>query len=225
MIKDDPNIKIVERVADALGGLMDELILVGGCAVGLLVTDRAAIEIRATIDVDLLTEVTPLPKYYELTERLREAGFRESEPICRWKKDNLVIDVMPTDEGVLGFTNEWYAVAAGQIMFTELPSGRMVRHIDAPLFIATKLASFHGRGNGDYLHHDMEDIVNVVNGRPELGGEVLAGNMDVRDYIREEIDDLLADEVFLERLRWHLERGPQRRFEIVIERLRNIAGL
>jgi len=29
------------------------------------------------------------------------------------------------------------------------------------LFIATKLESIHGRANGDYFHHDVEDIVNV----------------------------------------------------------------
>lgn len=48
-----------------------------------------------------------------------------------------------------------------------------VRMITAPYFIACKLAAFAGRGNGDYLmSHDMEDIVAVMDGRPELVSEV-----------------------------------------------------
>lgn len=104
----DPNLGAVELAAAALGELLDELVLVGGCAVGLLVTDPARTPVRQTIDVDLLTEVTPVASYYTLCERLRTHGFAEQpteDVICRWAKGGLLIDVMPTDEKVLGFTN------------------------------------------------------------------------------------------------------------------------
>lgn len=101
----DPNVASVELAAAALGDLMDELVLVGGCAVGLLVTDDARPPIRQTVDVDLLTEVAPLSNYYVLCERLREKGFKENdELICRWQLQGLKIDVMPTEENVLNFT-------------------------------------------------------------------------------------------------------------------------
>jgi hypothetical protein len=54
----DPNLERVELVATALGPLRDELVFVGGCAVGLLMSDPGATPIRATIDVDL---VAPSP--------------------------------------------------------------------------------------------------------------------------------------------------------------------
>jgi hypothetical protein len=102
MIKNNPNIGILELAAQALKPLLNELVLVGGCAVGLLITDQARPPVRHTIDVDLLTEVTPLSSYYELSAKLRELGFKESEEIiCRWLKDELVVDVMSTDENVL----------------------------------------------------------------------------------------------------------------------------
>ena len=45
--------------------------------------------------------------------------------------------------------------------------------ITAPYFLATKFEAFHGRGNSDYrMSHDLEDIVTVIDGRPELASEV-----------------------------------------------------
>lgn len=39
----------------------------------------------------------------------------------------------------------------------------------APYFCATKLEAFGGRGKNDYLaSHDLEDLITVVDGRPEL---------------------------------------------------------
>ena len=75
MRADDPNLASLELAALALGPLLDELVLVGGCATGLLITDPSVPPVRATLDVDLLTEVTPLSSYYALQERLRQRGF------------------------------------------------------------------------------------------------------------------------------------------------------
>jgi hypothetical protein len=41
-------------------------------------------------------------------------------------------------------------------------------------FVATKFEAFHGRGNNDHLaSHDLEDIITVVDGRPELMGNLI----------------------------------------------------
>lgn len=221
----DPNVASVELAVKALGSLIDELILVGGCAVGLLITDDARPPIRPTIDVDLLTEVAPLISYYKLCDRLKERGFEENpEVICRWQRNDLKIDVMPTDGSVLGFTNSWYAEAARNPIKHQLPSGLFINVIASPLFLATKLESFASRGGHDYLHHDMEDIVNLVDGRPSLVEEVLGSVADARDYIRDEFEALLIDPLFDDRLVWLLQ-GEHERKSIVRERMRKIAGL
>lgn len=225
----DPNLGAVELAAAALGELLDELVLVGGCAVGLLVTDLARTPVRQTIDVDLLTEVTPVASYYTLCERLRIQGFAEQpteEVICRWAKGGLLLDVMPTDEKVLGFTNTWYEQAAREASVYDLPSGRRIRLITAPLFLATKLEAFTSRGGGDYLHHDMEDIVTVIDGRASIVDEVLGCPARVREFLLEEFDGLLADPQFVDRLTWLLPPDDlQLRHEIVLERMKKIAGL
>ncbi|MDQ2821216.1 MAG: hypothetical protein M3Y65_12615 [Pseudomonadota bacterium] len=122
----DPNLDSVELVARALGELRRELVLVGGCAVGLLITDKARPSIRETKDVDLIAEVVSMPAYYLLEQRLVALGFSnniQDEVICRWYKDELLIDVMPTAEIGFGSTNEWYPMVVQYAERRKLPSG------------------------------------------------------------------------------------------------------
>ncbi len=85
----------------------------------------------------------------------------------------------------------------------------------------------YGRGAGDYLHHDVEDIINLVAGRPELINELQQAPQQLRDFVEQEIDDLLADENFVDSISMHLgpSQSEQARVNIVIARLRQIAGL
>src|SRR6188508_318947 len=111
----DPNRALLESAVRVLQPLLDELVFAGGCATGLLITDPAAGSIRPTIDVDVITEVVSYAEYALLSELLRGLGLSEDSsegaPTCRWRYKGLIIDVMPTDERVLGFSNRWYASA------------------------------------------------------------------------------------------------------------------
>jgi hypothetical protein len=108
-----------------------------------------------------------------------------------------------------------------------LPSGIEIQHISAPLLIATKIESFYNRGGEDYLHHDIEDIVNLVDGRPEVVNELREAPQNVREFIEQEVDDLLADRNFIDSIQMHLygSQAEQERVSIIIERLRQMAGL
>jgi hypothetical protein len=230
MTQRDPNVDSVELVVKELGDLCDELVLVGGCAVGLLITDKARPPVRVTKDVDLVAEVVSLVSYYSLEAKLRDLGFKngKDEVMCRWQKNELLIDVMPTEEIGIGSTNRWYPLVVKYAEQHLLPRGGCIRVISAALFVATKLEAFQNRGGGDYSHHDIEDIINLVDGRPELADEIrAAGDETVRHYIMQEFDDLLADQKFTERLPWHLnpDEASQRRAPLVLERFRKIAGL
>lgn len=229
MNPNDPNVLLVEFVVRSLGDICDRFVFVGGSATGLLITDAARPPVRATKDVDVIAEIASLVGYYELQAELKRLGFREdSDVTCRWRIGDLKVDVMPTQEVVLGFTNRWYPRAAQQATRYRLPSGAEIRLISPPLFIATKLEAFHGRGNGDYgASHDMEDIVTVVDGRPELAAEITASDADLCAYIVDEIDALLADEQFVDTLNWHFagDAANQARVPEVIQRFRRIAGI
>ena len=100
----DPNRHLLESAADLLRPLLDELVFIGGCATGLLITDAGAGGVRPTRDVDTIAQVTGYGAYAALSERLRILGLREDTDegvICRWRHGELIIDVMPTDETIL----------------------------------------------------------------------------------------------------------------------------
>jgi predicted nucleotidyltransferase len=229
MSPNDPNVLLVEFVVRSLGGLCERFVFVGGSATGLLITDAARPPVRVTKDVDVIAEIASLVSYYELQSELKRIGFREdSDVVCRWRIADLKVDVMPTQDVGLGFSNRWYPRAAQQATRYRLPSGAEIRLVSPPLFVATKLEAFHGRGNGDYgASHDIEDIVTVLDGRPELVTEIAASDADLRAYVVDEVDALLADEHFVDTLSWHFagDAANQARVPKVIQRLRNIAGI
>ena len=157
----NPNLRIIEIAAQALGSLCDELVFLGGCATALLITDSAAPPVRATRDVDTLAEIGSAAEYRELEKRLRERGFEvdstKGAPICRWIGHGIVLDVMPTDEQILGFGNAWYVSAVASAVSHRLPSGTEIQLIDPAHFVATKLEAFDGRGDNDFvMSHDLE---------------------------------------------------------------------
>ena len=193
----DPNLERVEVVAAALGSLRDQLVFVGGCAAGLLMSDPGATPIRATLDVDLVAQVAAVAQYHRLEEQFRQLGFRHDTtvdaPICRWRYRGIEVDLMPADPAVLGFANRWYPLAIATARQIALPSGAVIRLITGPAFIATKFEAFSDRGQSDMLaSHDLEDIVNVVASRSQLLDEIAQSPAELRDYLATRCRDLLA---------------------------------
>lgn len=227
----NPNLQILEKAVEQLGALADDMVFLGGCATGLLLTDIAAPPIRVTKDVDVITEVASLGDYHRLSVKLRERGFKQDQspdaPICRWMATNVVLDIMPTSPEILGFGNEWYGPALDAATSVELLSGRQIRMVTAPYFLATKLVAFYGRGNGDYMmSHDIEDLVAVIDGRPEIVQEVKEADETLRRYLKERFMLLVQDALFIDALPGHLpgDAASQARVPLVLERLTAIAG-
>lgn len=200
-----PNIASVELIAQALGPLREELVLVGGCAVDLLLTDSAASLTRVTYDVDMVAQVASLAGYHELERQFTRLGFKrdmtQDAPICRWCYNNLEVDLMPALPGILGFANRWYPLAVQSAQRVVLPSGTSIQMITAPAFLATKFEAFSDRGKSDLLgSHDMEDIVNVLDGRPEIVEEVAASPDELKRYLVDRCHALLALPNFMDAL-------------------------
>jgi predicted nucleotidyltransferase len=195
----------LQEAAAKLRPLLREIVFVGGCATGLLITDPGAAEVRRTYDVDVIAELASYGDYLLFPERLRALGFQEDmsegAPLCRWLHKSLILDVMPLDERVLGFSNRWYADALHTATEIRLPAGLIIRSITAPYFLGTKMEAFRGRGHSDYFaSHDLEDIITVVDGRPSLLAEVQASESKLRAYLGEAIAMLLSEPRFLDAL-------------------------
>jgi len=227
----DPNLSQLIAAAESLRPLLGELMFVGGCVTGLLITDEAAADPRATLDVDAIAEITSYVQYAEFGDRLRTLGFREDNsegaPLCRWIQDQTILDVMPLDEDILGFSNRWYKAAMKSSTTRRLSVDLEIRMVTAPYFLATKLEAFKGRGNGDFLgSHDLEDVVSVVDGREALLLEVREETHELRTYIQAAIMSLLSSRSFIDALPGHLlpDAVSQSRISIVLRRLEDLAS-
>lgn len=226
----NPNVALMEAAVAGLGPVSDQMVFIGGCATGLLITDPAAPSIRATRDVDVIVEVASLAEYYQLSEFLREQGFSEDHaeqaPICRWTGHGVLLDVMPTNPDILGFGSEWYERAFTTAQTHNLPSGHTIQLISAPYFLITKLAAFEWRGEGDCaLSHDIEDFIAVIDGRPDVTQEVQQLETGARAHLARKIAALLANRTFVDSLPGHLpgDPGNQARLPILVARLEEIS--
>lgn len=222
--------RMIETVARALGDeLRGEVAFAGGVITGLLVTDEVTRgDIRITYDVDLIVYVVGHVHWEKFQDQLKSKGFkvRHNEgPICRMYLGNLEVDFMPDDEKILGFSNRWYKQALKQAQDHRLSDGLVIRLLSPPYFVATKLEAYKGRGNGDPMgSHDIEDLLNIVDGRPELMDEIQAADLEVRSYIAEEISALLEQDGIAHAIESLSRRVPERS-DIIFERLEAIKAL
>ena len=226
------NLDLLTEAARLIKPLLGELVFVGGSTTALLITDKAAADVRPTYDVDAIAEISSYAAYADFSERLRRCGFTEDisegAPICRWRQKKTILDVMPLDEEILGFSNRWYKPAMDSALVHELEPDLRVRVVTGVYFCATKLEAFAGRGKGDYQSsHDLEDLIGVVDGRAELVKEIHAGPEDVRTCIASEITKLLATPAFVDALPGYLlpDQASQARVSIMLERLKKIAAI
>ena len=226
----DANLLILEEAATKLRTLLNEVVFVGGATLGLLITDTGAAPVRATIDVDVIIEIVSYAEYLEFSEHLKGFGFtedaREGAPLCRWLHEGLVLDVMPLDKNVLGFTNRWYRDAHQTAQLVQLPSGVSIRAITAPYFLGTKVEAFLNRGQEDfYASRDLEDCIAVVDGRASILTEVDTAPAKLQTYLAEAMRTLLSESRFVYALPGYLlpDEGSQQRLSSLLRKLRAIS--
>lgn len=224
----DPNRERLEGVAEKLGSLNTELVYVGGAVIGLLITDPAAPTVRFTSDIDCIVSLATRAEYDgRLRRELNDKGFRVMQgkdiPICAWTDGHVRLDIMPDDESILGFTNQWYRSLIETANSVQL-SRIMIRVGHAPFVLASKIEAFEGRGGGDYFgSRDMEDIIALVDGRRELMTEIQKSSTDLRRFLAESFRKYMNVRDFRESLSGHLidaGRGPT-----ILARIREITSV
>lgn len=193
----DDHITMIRAVAKAIGPeICQDVAFVGGCTTALLLTDLyTRQQVRHTDDVDLIVHVLSYPHWEKLKEQLREKGFREQldndAPICAMFLNSLRVDFMPDDAEILKFGNAWYRDALESAEPRDIGEGVTVKIVRPAHFLATKLAAYLSRGNGDPLDsHDVEDILTLIDGRSEIADEILHADPPMRTYISSQLDAL-----------------------------------
>lgn len=187
-------LKMLEKVAEALSEeFLREMVFIGGCTTSLLVDEENyALASRYTYDVDLIVDIATQADWYLLEEKIRRLGFKndqDSNVICRYKleedlAEDIIVDFMPTDSSILGFSNRWYDEAIKHKFSYELPNGKLINLLEPPYFLATKFEAYKGRGDGDaFTSKDIEDILTLCMGRSSLVEEIYNSSDELRDYL------------------------------------------
>lgn len=223
--------RMLIEVAHALGAdLLKQVTFVGGCTTALLLTDEVTVEqVRHTDDVDLIVHVISYAKYSALQEKLQERGFKivapdedDNIPICAMKLNELRVDIMPDDESILGFSNRWYKEAIENSFEYQLNENITIKLVSPDYFVATKLEAWLGRGKGDALtSRDIEDIINLIDGREELLNELSNSSNTVKTFVSEQLRLLLDDSNFEYAVSSQSNNSPQRE-NIIFERIETI---
>lgn len=226
------NLESLFIIANRLEELCEEVTFVGGSIIGLLITEKAAPDVRFTYDVDCIIDVITYTQYYSLEKKLKQKGFKQdlsnNHPICRWTYENILLDVVPIDKKILGFTNKWYKDAIQNPIFISLPNSIIIKIISAPYFLATKLEAFKDRGGNDYiLSYDLEDIISVLDGRTEIVEEIAKVSDDLKEYLSSEFSFLIRNQFFMQALPGHVNYTHESEYRkiIVEERIKKIINL
>ena len=206
--------------------LQDHVVFLGGSVVSLLITDQAFSVIRPTRDVNMIVDASNRSSFHTIEEALRTAGFRQvldDEPpvICRWRVNSVIVDLMPCDESILGFSNKWYKEAVKNFTVVNL-AGTDVKIVSAPYFIATKIEAFLGRWNNDYLGSaDLEDIITILDGRSEIVSEIKAADKKLQTYISKNFSSWLQNKYFINALPGLIAQdvASQDRFKELLNRM------
>jgi hypothetical protein len=90
--------------------------------------------------------------------------------------------------------------------------------------MATKLEAFKDRGNNNiYMSHDLEDVITVVDGRPELVEELATAPPDARQFVSTVVQGVLNHPDFTNALPGIVSQST--RAGLVLQRLVKISNL
>ena len=225
------NIDMLQTVADGLEELKDEIVFVGGAVAELYADDPASSDIRPTQDVDCTIELSSYKEHTELEEDLRTKGFAndtsQGAPICRWIYQDIKVDVMPTDENVLGFNNQWYPGCVGNKISKTLPDGTEIFVFPPEYYLASKFEAHNDRGGNDLRQsHDFEDIIYILDNCTSILEDIRNAEEDVKNYLKEECESLLKNDGLSEWIESALPYGSDSdRVEMIETLISDIAAL
>ncbi len=225
----DVNTNRIKLIANGLGDLNNEMVFVGGAVTQLYTIDPVGSEIRVTLDVDCVTEISSKREYAKLEERLRSKGFEndtaKGAPICRWIYKGIKVDIMPTEEEILGFSNQWYTIGMEKKIIKTLPDGTEIFLFPPEIFLAAKIEAHNSRGGKDLRQsHDFEDIIYILDNYADLLQDISNTDYTVKENLKSEFQCLLEKGDLSEGIESALPFGSgQERVKYILNLMRAIS--
>lgn len=218
----------LKLVVEDLGHFVPRLVFTGGLVLGLYLERQPMFRIRPTKDADAVVACATHADYVATQTALGQVGARPfvgdaDAPICRMvTASGQLLDLMPTDESVLGFGNAWFPLGYETAQPCDIGASQPIRIFPPPVYAAAKSDAYRGRGVADpIISHDLEDFLMLVSCRPSLAAEIAACAPELRTYLARFVDEVLA----LPRLDEIIDGNIGEPVEKVLITLRAIAAL
>ena len=223
------NREVVKTISTALGALNDKVVYVGGAVVSLYIDDLAAEDIRPTKDIDISLEITTIVALEALREDLSTKGFTQShedDVICRFRFEDIKIDVMATKAIGWAPANPWFEPGFNSALPIDV-DGMTIKILTLPYFLATKFLAFYNRGGKDpRLSHDFEDITYILNYKSNFKEQILNADKKVQDYLKNAFLNIAENQLWQEAILGNIYFEEQEfRYEKIMNQLKEIAGV
>lgn len=223
------NRKLTKKIAIALGELNKDVIYIGGAMVSLYIDDYAADDVRPTKDIDISLKIANLVELEALRESLVQRGFSQSHEdtvICRFRYDDIKVDVMATKSIGWAPGNPWFAAGFEHSQSIDI-DGVIIKILPLPYFLATKFSAFYDRGGNDpRFSHDFEDIVYLLNHTSNIKEQVVQSEKDVQNFLKEGFLKIINNNNLQEAILVHLLYEEQDvHFKKIMNRLKEIVNV
>lgn len=223
------NIKVIEKVANALGELNNDVIQVGVAIVSFYITDMGADQPRPTKDIDISVQISTYSEMDRLREQLATKGIypaSDQNVMYRYEFEDVLIDFIPYEATPLGPTNSW--LKPGFPLAYEVQAGdKTIKILPVSYFLATKFEAFKSRGKNDpFMSHDFEDIIYVLDNNIEVVEIIKIADDNLKNFMKEMADFILNHPSKNDIISGHInpftnaERTP-----IVIDKLEQILSI
>ncbi|HRB80146.1 MAG TPA: nucleotidyl transferase AbiEii/AbiGii toxin family protein [Niabella sp.] len=217
-----------KKIAIALSDLNERVVYVGGAVVSLYIDDTAADDVRPTKDIDISMKITSLAELEDIRQQLTDKGFyqsHEDDVVCRFRFDDLIVDVMSTHSVGWAPANPWFEPGFKNLISFKIDN-EVINCLSLPYYLATKFTAFYNRGSKDpRTSQDFEDIVYILNYTSNVKVQVTEADKDVREYLLDCFRDILEDSVKQEAIMGNLFYENQEfRYRKIINELKEITN-
>ncbi len=213
---------LVAIINTALKPLNRDFIFIGAAAsIFYLPPQNNELGIRPTEDIDLIVEVYTTAEYSNLGNELKKIKFqpdtRKGAPICRWRFSGIIVDIMPINKDILGFSNRWYKEGIKNITTAVLNDGQKIKILTLPYYFATKLEAFKNRGSDPRFSSDLEDLVFLFDNVSEILKKLETPSSSLKKFLQTELSKWNEDRDLSEAVEGFMSGEAPERYQRLVE--------
>ncbi len=193
------------RLAPAIQPFLSNMVFVGGGVLNLYITDQAVTQCRPSCEIDAILNVDSRLEFLQFADQLEDRGLQFVESVeelpLYWTYQGVDLHLIPIHTEILGYFNKWHEEGTFHAQMVMLNGEFPVRVFPPAYYLATKIEAFRLRGMQNFRYSkDFEDIVTLLDGRPEIVGEIQGAYHEVRSYIQAHLDLWLQQPQMIEGL-------------------------